>query len=156
MILRWRFIAEKDLASRAIAWFGGGNWSHVDLVMPDGSFAGARADVLKGVAAGYQIRPYDYIAPVSEVMLSLEVTASQAQAYYDASKAKIGCPYDKLAILGFILGRNWMEPDAWECAEAQADNGMLAKLWNKLYLSANRITPNDLTLILSAVGATIP
>jgi hypothetical protein len=155
-VLRWRFIAEKAFTSRAIAWFGGGDWSHVDLIMPDGSFAGARSDVLKEIPAGYRVRPYDYIAPAREIQLSHEVTQAQADACYAASKAKEGAPYDELAIWGFIWGRNWMEPDSWICSEAQVDNGMKAALWGPLYLSANRITPNDFTLILTAVGATIP
>ena len=42
--LTWRFIAEKDIASRAIAWFGGGSWSHIDVRNPDGTYTGARED----------------------------------------------------------------------------------------------------------------
>lgn len=156
-MLRWRFIAEKDVASRAIAWFGGGEWSHVDLVMPSGQYAGARTaiDNAPSGSAGYQLRPIDYIKPARSVVLSLEVSAAQEQACYTASNAKLGDPYDHIAIWGFALGRNWAQPGAWECAEAQADNIVKASISKPLYLSANRITPNDLTLILTALGAVV-
>lgn len=148
-MLRWRFIAEKDPLSRTISWWGGGDWSHIDLAMPDGTFAGARLN------GGYQIRPADYIKPAKSCVLSLETTPEQEMAYYAASKAKEGAPYDRIAIAGFIVGRNWAQPGAWICSEAQADNAVKAEIIKPLYLSANRITPNDMTLILSAVGATV-
>lgn len=152
--LRWRFIAEKAIASRAIAWFGGGEFSHIDLVMPDGRYAGARTAADGAAEPGYQIRPTDYIKPAHSLVLSLEVTPEQEQACYKASTAKVGDAYDHIAIWGFAFGRNWAEPGAWECAEAQAHNIVCANICHPLYLTANRITPNDMTLILSALGAT--
>jgi hypothetical protein len=156
MTLRWRFIAEKDVGSRAISWFGGGQFSHVDLVMPDGQYAGARTAIDKAATnkPGYQLRPADYIKAAVSVVMSLEVTAEQEVAVYKASNAKLGDPYDHLAIWGFVLGRNWEEPGSWICSEAQAQNITCAGICKPLYLTANRITPNDLTLILSALGAT--
>jgi hypothetical protein len=155
-ILSWRFIAEKDLGSRAISWFGGGSFSHVDLVMPDGTFAGARTAADGAKAPGYQIRPVDYIKPARSIVMSLEVTSEQADAVFASSNAKLGDPYDHIAIWGFVLGRNWAEPGAWICSEAQVQNMVCAKICHPIYLTANKITPNDLTILLSGLGATWP
>ena len=144
--LTWRFIAEKDIASRAIAWFGGGSWSHIDVRNPDGTYTGARED------GGYIQRPADYIKPAHWCFFTLEVTAEQEIAFWKSSNAKLGDAYDKLAIWGFLLGRDWAEPGKWICSEAQAHNLTCAKIIHPLYLSANRITPNDMTLILSSIG----
>lgn len=144
--LTWRFIAEKDIASRAIAWFGGGSWSHIDVRNPDGTYTGARED------GGYIQRPADYIKPAHWCFFTLEVTAEQEVAFWKSSNAKLGDAYDKLAIWGFLLGRDWAEPGKWICSEAQAHNLTCAKIIHPLYLSANRITPNDMTLILSSIG----
>ena len=52
-----RFITEEDFSSRLIRWFTWSDWSHVDFVLRDGRFLGARLD------GGVLIRPHDYIVP---------------------------------------------------------------------------------------------
>ena len=52
-----RFVTEKGFTSAAIRWFTWSDWSHVDFVLKDGRFLGARLD------GGVQIRPHNYIKP---------------------------------------------------------------------------------------------
>jgi hypothetical protein len=155
-MLRWRFIAERDPSSRLIAWFGGGDYSHVDTILPDGTYLGARHDKLGGMPAGVQIRPANYIVPANFLILELAVTAQQECDYYGFLTEQIGKPYDTLAIFGFLTGRNWAQPGAWECAELSTAAATSAKIFQPPYLTANRITPNDFTLMLSIIGGTDP
>ena len=55
---------------------------------------------------------------------------------------------------GFIAGRDWSDPGSWICSELQCAAAESADIVKPLVLSANKITPNDLTLIWSALGAT--
>lgn len=148
-----RFIRDHGLSSWAIAWFGGGFYSHVDYAMPDGTWLGARNDHIDGIPPGVQIRPADYIKPVVSLLLTLQTTPEQDRDHYQFLYSQIGKPYDKRAILGFITGRNWQDPGAWICSELQCAAAMSADIVQPLCLTANKITPNDLTLIWSALGA---
>jgi hypothetical protein len=154
--LTWRLVGGTDCSSRAIAWFGGGLYSHIDFRESDGSYTGARADRIGGQPPGYFTRPADYIPArklLRTLFLTLSVTAEQARAFRIASNLKLHAPYDRSAIWGFLLGRNWRDPGSWECAEAQADSCEKAGIFAPLILSTNKITPNDMALLLSALGA---
>ena len=156
-----RFIRDRGLISGGIAWFGGGDYAHVDYAMPDGTWLGARNDWFPCIqpdgslkkATGVQIRPANYIQPIRQLTLALTTTPEQDRDHYAFLYSQIGKPYDKLAILGFIFGRNWQDPGAWICSELQCAAAMSADIMQPLCLTANRITPNDLTLIWSALGA---
>ena len=148
-----RFIRDHGISSALIAWFGGGEYSHVDYAMPDGTWLGARSERVGGIPPGVQIRPANYITPLRCLTLSLQTTSEQDRDHYQFLYSQIGKPYDKWAILGFIFGRNWQDPGAWICSELQCAAAMSADIMQPLCLTANRITPNDLTLIWSALGA---
>ncbi len=157
-VLRWQFVRASDPASLAIAWFGGGDFSHIDCIYPDGSCVGARSDTLHlkdgtVLLPGVQRRPPGYLKFARRCVMQLEVTVQQAHDFYDFLDHAIGAPYDSLAIIGFIAGRSWYRDGTYICSELQAAALTKAKIVKPLYLTANRITPNDLTLILSAIGA---
>lgn len=150
--LTWQLSAAKGLLSRLIIWFGGGEFSHVDLVMPNGNLAGARSDKVGG-GSGYRERPSDYFPFVKRVRFTLEVTPEQELAVYAASNAKVGANYNRATIFGLIFGWNLTQPGTWDCSEAQIDNCQQAKIIPPEYISNNKITPNDFALILTAIGA---
>jgi hypothetical protein len=152
-LITLRFIRGYGLGSALIAWFGGGEYSHVDYAMPDGTWLGARNDHIGGVPPGVQIRPADYIRPVRQLTLALQTTPEQDRDHYAFLYSQIGKPYDRWAIFGFIFGRNWQDPGDWICSELQCAAAMSADIMQPLCLTANKITPNDLTLIWSALGA---
>jgi hypothetical protein len=149
-----QFSAQDDLGSKLIRAFSHGLYSHVDAVLPDGSLLGSRNDVINGIPSGVQIRPANYAVFSAVKVVGLPTTPECAQAFYDAWRGEIGKPYDETAILGFVADRNWREDDSWFCAE-----GITAKLENpsryfsfKLAAPANKITPADLLLALSATA----
>jgi len=74
----------------------------------------------------------------------------QEDRFYSFLMSQIDKPYDKMAILGFIVGRNWKETDSWICSELQAAALEHAGIC-KFYVAANKISPDSLALAISAL-----
>jgi hypothetical protein len=147
-----QFVRGRGLASRLIAWFGGGpRFSHVDVVLPDGTLLGSRSDRVAGVPSGVQIRPASYTTGEAALQVQLPCTPSHAKAFYEFLHAQLGKPYDHMSILGFIVGRNWREDDTWFCSELASAALEHAGLLRQLAARASKITPGDLLLVLSAL-----
>lgn len=133
MVITLQFSTQDKLFARLIDWWTWGDYSHVDLVLPDGRWLGARGD-------GVKVRePY----PVAR---RLRVTVEAPAAVLQLVLSQVGKPYDFLAILGFICHRDWQEEDSWVCSEliawAFARGGQRLINANNL----NRISPRDLLL----------
>lgn len=150
-----RFVREPCLSSDLIAWFTQGHLSHVDCITKSGKALGARSDRVGGEPAGVWVRPADYAAFALVTCFELDATPAQEKAFYQFLNAQIGKPYDHRAIWGFVTGRDWREPDSWICSELQAAALEYAGIVPKLYVAANKITPNALALIASVVGRRI-
>jgi hypothetical protein len=147
-----QFVQGKDWSGRLIEWFGGGpRYSHVDIVTPTGMLLGARSDVVGGRPAGVQVRPSDYIGDEKFLRISLPCSSAQANAFYDFLNAQIGKPYDKIAILAFLIGRDWRDTSAWFCDELAASALETAGLIQPLAVPENKLTPGSLLLVLSAI-----
>lgn len=118
--------------------------SHVDTIMPDGTWLGAR------LSGGVQARePY----PVSYTM-RIPVWVPDEQAYYGFLRAQIGKPYDVLGVVGFIPREDWRQPNKWFCSELKAAalshaNPELAPL----FAHASRVAPTPLYRDLRAYMA---
>ena len=152
MLLTLQFSCQDDFGSTVIRFFSHGAWSHVDLVLDDGRLLGARSDVCKGVPSGVQIRPKDYTAFKARRIVSLNLTDEQYKKAMDFINSQIGKPYDSIAILAFALNRNWRDDDAWFCDELILRMLEVCNFFSfKLCLAANKMTPDDLLLALSAV-----
>jgi len=154
-----QFVQSDDLTGRLIEWFGGGpRYSHVDIVTPTGMLLGARSDAVGGQPPGVRVRPANYLSPTDRTLrISVPATSKQAAAFYDFLNAQVGKPYDKIGILGFLIGRAWRDTDAWFCSEMAAAALEAAGLVQPLAAPANKITPGGLVLVLSAiVPVTIP
>ena len=140
-------------SSDLIAWFGGGSWSHVDFVMPDGRLLGIREDNIGG-GSGVRIRPADYEKPKRSEVLTLNCTDTQYERYTAFLELQLGKPYDKPGIFGFITGRDWHDPLSWFCSELQAGAAEAAYVVPPhLAFPVWKVTPNDLALVWSALGA---
>ena len=150
MAIRLQFSRQADPISDLIAWFSAGNLSHVDAVLSNGYLLGARSDRVGGKPPGVQIRPPNYAKFALKVIMTIPCTGEQEQAFQNFLYAQLGKPYDKTAILGFIVGRNWREDDSWFCSEAIAAALEAAGIFHPLYLAANKITPSALALAVSA------
>jgi len=156
MKIRFRFARGPAWTSRLIEWFGGGLYSHVDVFLANGMLIGARSDFIpKGTPAGVQIRPPDYLKGQASKILSLEVSSAEAGSFYSFLLLQKGKPYDRIAILGFATGRDWRSKDSWFCSELVAAALEEAGIAPHLAFTPNKISPNGLALILSALGAQV-
>jgi uncharacterized protein YycO len=148
-----QFAGSASLTSRLIEWFDHGEYAHVDTVLPDGTLLGARNDVMAGYPAGVQIRGADYQQGYALRRVALPCTDDQQKAYYDFVMAQVGKPYDSKAIAAFAVGRNWRSPDAWFCSELNAAGLEESGVVPPLSAPCNKIAPDDLLLVLSALVA---
>jgi hypothetical protein len=153
--MRWRLQQGRGLASRAIGWFGGGGYSHIDVYTVDGNLRGARSDVIDGVPAGYQDRPDNYDKNIARyTIFTLNVPAAVEARYWDFSRAQVGKPYDKRGIAGFALGyRDWRAPDSWYCSEEVQANCEYANIFKSLPAELWRVDPGDNAFQFCAIGA---
>src|ERR1700722_15492304 len=119
-IVRLQFSTKNDFGGALIRYFSHGKYSHVDVVEESGNLYGARSDVLKGIAAGVQSRPFDYATFSAKQFVSIPLTDDQGKLFWEFLYKQRGKPYDSLAIFAFMIGRDWREDDAWFCAEIVA------------------------------------
>lgn len=148
-----QFSLQNALSSRTIAWFSAGHFSHVDAVTPSGGLLGARAEPVDGIPAGVFTRPWNYANFQRRVFLAVPSTPIQSYRFWTFLAGQIGKPYDRQAIWGFIIGRDWRETDSWICSELIAKALEYAGVIGNLYVPANKITPVSLAVAVSAAGA---
>lgn len=154
-MIRLQFSRGGGISSAAIAWFSSGQFSHVDAILPDGKLFGARSDAVGGHPPGVWARPPDYEKFRKKVIMEVPCGAFQTNTFYSFLKSQEGKPYDKLAIWGFALGRNWREQDSWICSELQSAAGEHAGILQPLYLAANKITPVACALVYSNIKGVV-
>lgn len=148
-----QFASNASLGSRLIEWYDHGKYSHVDTVMSDGMLLGARDDVVGAAPAGVQIRPADYVRGYALLRVTLPCPDAIANAYYDFVHEQLGKSYDETAIKAFVTGRNWAEDDSWFCSELCAAGLEKSGYLHMLSAPVNKIAPDDLLLVLSALVA---
>lgn len=157
-MIRFQFVLGDGWVSRAIAWFSAGTRggvSHVDVVMRHGMLLGSRSDSVGGQPPGVHIRDQDYAPWRRRVVISLDSTEAEELAFYRFLNDQLGKPYDKVGILGFVGNRSWHEEDSWFCSELVAAALEEAGVLPKLFVPANKITPNELAVLLTAIGGDI-
>lgn len=136
-----QFSAEDTLDSEAIRWFTAGPYSHVDWLMDDGRLLGARLE------GGVAIRPADYAVFSAKRLVSMPASSDDASAFHAFCIAQLGKPYDRTAIWGFALGRDWHDGKAWFCSELMAGALENAGIAPGFSTDVWRITPAELLLI---------
>ena len=145
---RIRFISEAGFVSAAIRDVTDSQWSHVDIILPDGFYLGARSN------GGVQVRPPNYCKPIRERRYAIPTTPDQLDAMLTFARAQIGKPYDFLDIAGLLAHRDWRRPNAWMCSElaaATAEAGNMPML-NAEAQFVNHITPEMLHLSPLLIG----
>ena len=147
-----QFVRDPNLAATVIAWFSAGHLSHVDCLLDDGDSWVRATTALVVSPQGVQIRPPDYTKFTTKVVMTIEVTDAQREAFLNFLMAQVGKPYDTQAIWGFLFNRDWRQEDSWICSELQAAAAEYAKIVPQLYLAANKITPVSWALAASAIG----
>lgn len=130
-----QFSTTKDFGSWAIRQFTWSDWSHVDIVMPDGYLLGARQD------GGVKKRQPGY-GKFSKVQHMIAKGAPES--VYEYALSQWGKPYDWTSILNFGMHRDWRENDSWFCSELVMWSFEQAK-WPLLNpeIPASRWTPRD-------------
>jgi hypothetical protein len=146
-----QFVGNDSFGSRLIEWFDHGKYSHVDSVLPDGTLLGARNDVIDGIPSGVQIRPASYVEGDKILRVTIPCTVNQEEAYYAFVRAQIGRPYDETAIAAFAVGRDWRAADSWFCSELCAAAIEASGLVPSMIAPVNKIAPDDLLLVVSAL-----
>jgi hypothetical protein len=146
-----QFVEGSGFGSGLIKYYGHGDYSHVDAVLPDGTLLGARNDVIGGVPAGVQIRPADYVGNSRVFRVVLHVDEFTSAAFYEHMRAEIGKPYNKIAILAFAVNANWSSVGAWFCSQLVTAKLQACGWLKDLDETPNKIDPDDLRLILSAL-----
>ena len=146
-----QFVEGKGFGSSLIEWFDHDRYSHVDIVLQDGTLLGARDDTILGIPSGVQIRPASYVAGETVLRVSVPCTDEQEDAFYAYAHSQIGKPYDEEAIAAFVVGRDWRDPDAWYCSEYGASCFEKSGRVPPLIAPCNKIAPGDLALVISAL-----
>lgn len=92
---------------RAVSW---SEWSHVEIILPDGRLLGAAAPQGVGLST-YEERMA--IAAHAAIMY-FPGNMDAAMAWGETQLRK---PYDYLGVIGLGLHRDWEEDDKWWCSE---------------------------------------
>lgn len=124
-----------DIASALIRFGTRSEWSHAGFYH-DGRTFSAMLDGVKWRDVNKKAK-----------MLFLDVDG--VDRALDWALTQEGKPYDRSAILGIALDRDWAEEDSWFCSELVAASFL--KTGNNLFnmmAKASRITPRDLLLSL--------
>jgi hypothetical protein len=134
----------------------------VDTVLPDGSLLGARSDVLKGVPAGFEVRPANYEEWSDIALVTIPCTLAEQQRFEDFERAQLHKPYDGPGIVGFVLpfldrtkDVNWRDPSKWFCSEEKQVALEACGWMPKIDFPDNKVTPVANYLMVLARGGTL-
>ena len=147
-LFKIRFITEPDWISTAIRDVTNSQWSHTEIMLPDGRYLGAHSD------GGVQIRPANYCVPTRERRYSIYVADPQLDKILLFAKSQLGKPYDYADIAGLLTHLDWHDKGRWICSElvaAAAEAGGLY-LINAEPKFVSRVTPEMLHLSPLLIG----
>lgn len=108
-MIQCRLITENTIESAVIRFWTQSQWSHVDLIIPEYGYLGARPD-------GVEIRPWDYCKPTKSTIGTIDCSEDATTKIISAALTQLGKPYDWLDILGIVLRQDWEERNAWICS----------------------------------------
>ena len=149
-----QFVGTDSFTADIIELKGGGKYSHVDVIMPDGGLLGARNESIGGKPAGVQIRFPNYEKWESIAHLTIQLSDAQYFSFMAFLREQLGKPYDNAAIFGFVFNRDWREQNSWFCSElvVAAFEAVDNFFEYKVYTPANKIDPVTAFTLLSAFG----
>lgn len=146
------FVADKTLSGRAISCFGGDFWDHMAIMIDDETVIDARSDVIRGIPAGVEKRPVDYLWHYSSyVRLEMPCDDHQRHMVIWALKNELHKPYDRIGILDFALcrmkDRNWRDRTAWFCDELAVYAMEIGRVLDPVLLPIYRLKPGNAALM---------
>ena len=147
-----RFCAANDLIATVIrAGCYGHEFSHVEIVLPNGDAVAAHA------SSGVTLQPANVIPKhtTHRLCYDLPCTDSEAASIYAFLEEQVGKPYDLKAIAAiaasFVVGpRDWACSGKWFCSELCAAALVHAGILGPKLKDFRRVTPRDLELIILA------
>jgi hypothetical protein len=143
--IQLEFIAERKWYSFIINWFTSGSFSHVDFVVASQYRFGARP------CGGVALRKVGYVPVRRTLIVTIDCNDTEYALFREFLEKQVRKPYDYKGIFGFALGRAWFDDSRWFCSELIAAALIHAGILRPLCVPANRISPNALLLVLSAV-----
>lgn len=158
--LQFQLVAAAGLSSRAIGWFGGGFYTHVDIVWPDGRLFGARSEtmVVNGLTydEGVQFRPQGYAKWCKVTRIDVPCNLNQRNRALEWALRQEWKHYDRRAILGLAVGRDWRDENQWFCSEL-ASRYLEVAFDFRLALHPNKVNPGGFAIAAStARGLQMP
>jgi hypothetical protein len=150
-----RFIQNRPLFSRLIAWYTTSLWSHVEFGTPQGTWIGAH------LSGGIQERPHDYCNPRLEARYALKVTATELEVFLGGLRSEIGTKYNVPAIIGLAIhDRHLNNPSERICSQFVARHLLrqfgAERTWNLLPEWAYLMTPDMVHISPIFCGNRIP
>ena len=117
--------------SRLIRFFTWGEYSHVALVNPETGLA-----LESNHSTGVQLTTLSqfFLRSIPEIR---RIPHSSPAEVWSAATSQIGKEYDMAFLWGWILRRNWQDPEKWSCSELIA---WAAKEGGKGIISDDRIS----------------
>jgi uncharacterized protein YycO len=123
---------------RMVTW---SNFSHVDVIMPNGTLIGASAP--DGVE---RVKMSSRLDKASKAIV-MDIPVGSHEVAFSFLHSQLGKPYDYAGVAGIGLHRDWQEEDKWSCAELVAK--ALSEAGQKPFDAEfhHRITPQDLLML---------
>lgn len=136
--MRLLFSTNNLPGSILIRWFAWSDWSHVDVMSPDGMWA-IGAHPWKGV----QMMATEDVKRKNSAWAEVDFDCDTKIAWAFA-QSHINRPYDYGAIFNFVgAGRKWEHPERWMCSELGFCSADAAKC-EIIRKPPTRCTPQDL------------
>lgn len=153
--ITFQLVRGAGVTSRLIGWFGGGYYSHIDVLTPKGELRGARSDWLMNIPPGVRDRPSPYEKWARQTRFTISVTDTQYEAFWAFSDAQVGKPYDERGLVNtFLFGRDWRDDGQWWCSELVAANLEVAGII-KLPAEIKSVEPGDCADIFAGLQASV-
>ena len=145
-----RFVSHPGIFNRLCEFAQAGfQYTHVEAKTADG-YLGA---LLLG---GVQERPFDYDAGkfLEETLIRIKMTDEQERKFIAWLRDQRFKPYDPISILYFFSGRDWQDPDAWNCAELIA-GGLVecGKIPREIAAKYGMVTVQGVFMLASAMAS---
>ena len=155
--MQWVLWQERGLRATLVGIVGGGGYSHIDVIGPDGWLRGSRGDRIGHKEPGYCDRPPDYLDGlwVRRDTFTLDVSPVQQKRYWDFSRSCLGDDYDARGFFGFSGSRQWRTAGAWYSSEQVATAWEYSDITPAFFETAHRVDVGDCAFVLCALRAHI-
>lgn len=108
-MIKLRVIAESNIESELIRYWTWNQFSHVEFIRSDG-YLGSRLN------GGVQIRPFDYITPSLEKILTISLQPNEEAKIWSWALAQIGDSYGWRDVVDQAVHEDVLAPKGMDCS----------------------------------------